>query len=176
MISCINGFDAATFEISLMSAALSKQNKNCSLFSLRKWKSLERKENPSSALSKAIFLSFFFYHNIRQISSWRPKTNQPVAFSSTSLKVEPSINQPVRITQCPICIDKRPMDSLYCTVHFWYVLGYKCLALLPWQPMPPSQCVHFSVPSSSGFYAGNTKSSAFIQEISVLLYLKWVFD
>lgn len=51
------------------------------------------------------------------------------------LKVQPSINEPFNITECPICSDKRPMDSLYCTVHFGMFLAvnvWLCCRDNPW--------------------------------------------
>lgn len=144
------------------------------LFIKKSGKSVEQTQ-PSRALCKVKFPISQSQHSTEFILN-ALNTTACCFEQHIVLKVQPSTNAPFNITECPICSDKRPMDSLYCTVHFGMSLGYKCLALLPWQPMPPSQCAHFSVSSSSGFCAGNRESSAFIQETSVSLYLKWVFD
>lgn len=67
-----------------------------------------------------------------------PKIQQPVAFSSTS-----GIKEAFNITECPICSDKRPMDSLYCTIHFGMFL-----AINVWLCCRDNPCLLHNVPIS----------------------------
>lgn len=58
-------------------------------------------------------------------------------------KVQPSMNDPFNITECPICTDKRPMGSLYRTVHFGMFL-----AINVWLCCRDNPCLLHNVPIS----------------------------